>query len=50
MQFTKEEVKMIKNGSENDHIKFKRDISIKYLELLNELLKENLKYLERKGD
>ena len=41
---------MLKKGQEDQRLKFKKEISIKYLDLLNQLLKENLKYLERKGD
>ena len=40
---------MLQDGEHNDHIKFKKEIGLKYLELMNQLLKETFRALQFKG-
>ena len=49
MAFTKEEKEDLANGKRNEKLNMKIDVGLKYMELLNELLKQTLSCLEIKG-
>lgn len=48
--YNKMEKDAIARGDQNDELQMKVDVGLKYMELLNSLLKETLRSLEVKGD